>query len=91
MRPHFPLAKAMLWPGAPQSVQTVTGFGSFMRWYGHSTTLWSPLLCERVQLRQLLPVTGSPVLAIPKVRMLFTRILLIPSTSDSSRHAFAAL
>jgi hypothetical protein len=31
MRPHFPLAKIMLWPAVPQRVQIVTGLGRFMR------------------------------------------------------------
>jgi hypothetical protein len=31
MRSHFPLAKAMLRPGAPHFVQDVTGLGSFIR------------------------------------------------------------
>jgi len=110
MRPHFPLAKAMLWPGAPQSVQTVTGLGSFMRWYGAFYQLNQSDGCVRFYLmmrgilggfRQAslsacstasaLPGTGSPGLDMPKMRILFTRILLIPSTSDSSRRGFAAL
>jgi hypothetical protein len=31
MRPHFPLANMMLWPGVPQRVQIVTGLGRFMQ------------------------------------------------------------
>jgi hypothetical protein len=39
MRPHFPLANTMLWPGVPQRVQIVTGLGRFMRLEYTSTFL----------------------------------------------------